>query len=64
MGFTLDNKCGLDDFVGDAVSCVYHGDTEAIKSLITGKFSVDDIYIKGKWMYPAGAFHGAEGGPC
>lgn len=20
--------------------------------------------VKGQWMYPAGAFHGAEGGPC
>lgn len=64
LGFTLDNKCSLDDFVGNTVSCVYHGDTKAIESLITGEFSTNDIYIKGKWMYPAGAFHGAEGGPC
>lgn len=64
LGFTLDNKCDLDTFVGEAKSCVYHGDTEAIKSLITGEFTTDDIYVKGKWLYPAGAFHGAEGGPC
>ena len=64
LGFTLDNKCDLDTFVGDAESCVYKGDQEAIKSLITGEFSIDDIYVKGKWMYPAGAFHGAAGGPC
>lgn len=64
LGFTLDNKCNLDEFVGDADSCVYHGDEEAIRSLITGEFTVDDVYVKGEWMYPAGAFHGAEGGPC
>lgn len=64
LGFTLDNKCDLDTFVGDTESCVYKGDQEAIRSLITGEFSIDDIYVKGEWMYPAGAFHGAAGGPC
>lgn len=64
LGFTLDNKCDLDTFVGDAESCVYRGDAEALRSLITGEFGIDDIYVKGKWLYPAGAFHGAEGGPC
>ncbi|RKJ46538.1 hypothetical protein D7X98_04055 [bacterium 1XD8-76] len=64
LGFTLDNKCDLDTFVGDAQSCVYRGDNRAIHSLVTGEFAPDDVYVKGKWMYPAGAFHGAEGGPC
>lgn len=64
LGFTLDNKCNLDEFVGDTESCVYHGDKEAIRSLITGEFTTDDIYVKGDWLYPAGAFHGAEGGSC
>lgn len=64
LGFTLDNKCCLDEFVGEAESCVYHGDKDAIRSLVTGEFTVDDIYVKGEWLYPAGAFHGAEGGPC
>ena len=64
LGFTLDNHGDLDTFVGNAGSCVYHGDQEAIKSLITGAFSVDSVYVKGEWKYPAGAFHGAEGGPC
>lgn len=64
LGFTLDNKKDLDAFVGNAKSCVYHEDSSAIHSLITGEFGVDDIYITGDWMYPAGAFHGAEGGPC
>lgn len=64
LEFTLDNKCNLDEFVGDTESCVYHGDKEAIRSLITGEFTTDDIYVKGDWLYPAGAFHGAEGGPC
>ena len=64
LGFTLDNKCDLDTFVGDAESCVYRGDKKAIHSLLTGEFTIDDVYVKGDWMYPAGAFHGAEGGPC
>lgn len=64
LGFTLDNKKDLDAFVGDAKSCVYHGDASAIHSLITGEFGVDEIYVTDNWMYPAGAFHGAEGGPC
>lgn len=64
LGFTLDNKYDLETFVGDAKSCVYWRDTSAIHSLRTGEFNMDDIYVGAKWMYPAGAFHGAEGGPC
>lgn len=64
LGFTLDNKCDLESFVNEAKSCVYHGDIQAIDSLKTGRFSTNDIYVKGRWMYPAGAFHGSEGGPC
>ena len=64
LGFTLDNKYDLDTFVGDAKSCVYHGDARAIHNLVTGEFTPDDVYVKGEWKYPAGAFHGAEGGPC
>ena len=64
LGFTLDNKCSLEEYVGDARSCVYHGDAKALYSLRTGEFTVDDVYVKGTWQYPAGAFHGAEGGPC
>lgn len=64
LGFTLDNKCDLDTFVGDAESCVYHGDFNALRSLVTGEFSVDDVYVKWHWTYPAGAFCGSAGGPC
>ena len=64
LGFTLDNKCDLNTFVGDAKSCVKHNDTEAIQSLITGNYTPEQIFVKGEWKYPAGAFHGAAGGPC
>lgn len=64
LGFTLDNKCDLNTFIGDVKPCVYYGDSAAIHSLITGDFGVDDIYITDNWTYPSGAFHGAEGGPC
>ena len=45
LEFMLDNKCDLDTFVGNAKSCVYHGDEKAIRSLVTGEFSANDIYI-------------------
>ena len=64
LGFTLDNKCDLETFIRGAGSCVYRGDKPAIHSLVTGEFTADDVYVEGDWMYPAGAFHGAEGGPC
>ena len=41
LGFTLDNDCDLDTFIGNAGSCIYHGDKEAIHSLVTGEFSAD-----------------------
>ena len=63
LGFTLDNKKCLDDFVGNAESCVYWKDRAAVRAIQTGKFSAGDVYVK-DWKYPAGAFHGAEGGPC
>lgn len=64
LGFTLDNKCDLNTFIGDTKPCIYYEDLAAIHSLITGHFGVDDIYVTDNWTYPAGAFHGAEGGPC
>lgn len=64
LGFTLDNHCDLETYIGSADSCVYHGDKEAIQSLLTGEFPVESVYVNGKWKYPAGAFHGAAGGPC
>ncbi len=50
------------NFVGDAESCVYWEDKAAVRSIQTGAFSVGQVYVK-DWKYPAGAFHGAEGGP-
>lgn len=64
LGFTLDNHCDLETYIGSADSCVYHGDKEAIQSLLTGEFPVESVYVKDKWKYPVGAFHGAAGGPC
>ena len=63
LGFTLDNKKNLDEYMGAAKSCVVHDDPKALHQLITGQFSQTDIYQK-EWKLPAGAFRGAEGGPC
>lgn len=64
LGFTLDYKKDLDSYVGDAKSCVYRGNPIAINQLVTGEFTAADIYCTGEWEFPAGAFRGAEGGPC
>lgn len=63
LGFTLDNKKNLNDFVGCAESCVCYDDKAAIHSILTGEFGVDDIFVE-NWKYPVGAFHGADGGSC
>lgn len=63
LGFTLDNKKNLNDFVGCAESCVCWDDKEAIHSILTGEFGADDIFVD-NWEYPVGAFHGANGGSC
>lgn len=63
LGFTLDNKKCLNDFVGDAESCVCWKDKAAIHSILTGEFTTNDIYTN-NWIYPIGAFHGADGGSC
>lgn len=63
LGFTLDNKKSLAEYIGDAKSCVCHDDPKAIAQLTSGEFSVADVE-KQSWVLPAGAFRGAEGGPC
>lgn len=64
LGFTLDNNSDLETFIGDTKSCLCRTDAKAIESLITGEFNEEDIYVSETWKYPAGAFHGAAGGPC
>lgn len=56
-------KRTFDEFVGCAESCVCWDDKDAIHSILTGEFGTDDIYVE-TWNYPAGAFHGADGGSC
>lgn len=63
LGFTLDNKSDLATYIGNAKSCVVHSNPTALKQLITGTFDVQDVFCN-TWEYPAGAFHGAAGGPC
>jgi 3'-phosphoadenosine 5'-phosphosulfate sulfotransferase (PAPS reductase)/FAD synthetase len=63
LGFTLDNKKNLDEFIGDTPSCVCWNDKKAIHSILTGEFGTEDIYTE-NWNYPVGAFHGADGGSC
>ena len=63
LGFTLDNQKTLAEYVGNAKSCVCHNDPQALYQLTSGEFSVADVERQ-EWTIPAGAFHGAAGGPC
>lgn len=63
LGFTLDNKKSLAEYVGNAESCVCHDDPRALHQLTTGEFTAADVERQ-EWTMPAGAFHGAAGGPC
>lgn len=63
LGFTIDNKKNLDSYIEGCQSCLNSTNTNAIKQLRSGEFSYLDIKSS-NWHYPAGAFHGTEGGPC
>lgn len=65
LGFTIDNKKSLDEYTGNAKSCVVHTNEKAIWQTKTGIFTADDIFTNpGEWEFPAGAFSGSDGGPC
>lgn len=61
LGFTLDNKKSLEEYIGDAQSCLYP-DRKAIAQIQSGIFTTDDVYCD-EWRFPAGAFGGSAGGP-
>ena len=63
LGFTMHIGLPLEEYVGDAKSCVCHDDPKALRQLVEGSFSPEDIFTN-NWVYPAGAFRGSEGGPC
>jgi len=65
LGFTLDNKKTLEEYIAGADSCLNPKDTEAIRQIKTGEFNPEDIFISDdEWRFPVGAFGGNEGGPC
>lgn len=63
LGFSIDNKKPLDDYICGADSCLCLDDKQAVDSILTGEFSKEDIFVD-DWKYPVGAFHGANGGSC
>jgi 3'-phosphoadenosine 5'-phosphosulfate sulfotransferase (PAPS reductase)/FAD synthetase len=63
LGFTLDNKKNLDQYIENATSCLDRSDAAAIDQLVSGSFTASEIFVDA-WNFPAGAFHGSEGGPC
>lgn len=63
LGFTMHIGMSLEEYVGDAKSCVCHDNPKALRQLVEGVFFAEDIFTD-DWVYPAGAFRGSEGGPC
>lgn len=63
LGFTLNVRQSLEDYVGTAASCVNRNNPRSLHQLVTGEFPIEDVYTQ-NWAFPSGAFHGAEGGPC
>lgn len=63
LGFTIDNKMCLEEYISGAKSCLDTSDKQALYAVLTGEYSVEDIFVA-DWHYPVGAFHGAEGGSC
>jgi 3'-phosphoadenosine 5'-phosphosulfate sulfotransferase (PAPS reductase)/FAD synthetase len=64
LNFTVDNKKDLISYINGAKSCVLNHDKELIKLAQSKDLPSDYIINNKKWILPAGAFHGAEGGPC
>lgn len=67
LGFTLDAKKNLDEYVGNAKSCVDRSNARALHQLVTGEITPEDIILPDgvEWTFPAGAFRHAEtAGPC
>lgn len=66
LHFTLDNNKSIDEFVGNAKSCVDHSEKKAIYQLVTGDIKPEDILLSQneEWTYPVGAFRHGNGGPC
>lgn len=63
LGFTIDNKKCLEEYIESARPCLNTSDKQALNAILTGEYSSKDIYVD-DWYYPIGAFHGAEGGSC
>jgi len=64
LGFTLDNKKTMEEYIEGAESCLDTSDIEAIQQIKTGDYKSEDIFLKSDWKYPIGAFNGSDGGPC
>lgn len=58
-----DNKKPLAEYIGGAESCACHNAPAALHQLVSGEFSATDVERQ-EWTMPAGALHGAAGGPC
>ena len=63
LGFILDNRLPLAEYVENVGSCVCRDDPRALHQLTSGAFATADVEHP-EWTLPAGAFHGAAGGPC
>lgn len=65
LGHTIDNKLTLTQMADKGSSFVQRipDSAEWIAKALTGTYSPNDIFVKGEWKLPAGAFRGNGGGP-
>ncbi len=64
LGHTIDNKLTISAMADKGSSFVqqFPDSGEWIAKALTGTYSPEDIFVKGEWRYPAGAFKGNGGG--
>lgn len=63
IGFTVDNKKDLYDYIKDANSCIVYKDP-LLMDLVKRDTLPENYIYQEEWKMPAGAFQGCDGGPC
>ena len=62
LEFTIDNQLTLEEMAAMGKSRIPEGSEKWINMALGTSFDEKDVFIK-DWVMPAGAFHGAGGGP-
>lgn len=63
LGFTIDNSLSVEEMANRGKSRIPPDAQRYVEMALGKEFSPKDVFVD-NWKMPAGAFHGAEGGPC